>query len=153
MISVAYVIGMSLAAVALAVCALVVWLGVRMRRNDGDWELAWLPTGGGVLVGLVVIGLTLGFSWPPFDLEYHRYKPVDGTIEQIQARMLADGNGGTSQMFAVRLRGNPTMYRCDDSRCSLLDGGDRLWLRCIREWQYAAEDGWKCNYVRSEQAS
>lgn len=153
MISVSYVIGMSIAAVLLLVSALLIWLGVRMRRHNGDWEFAWLPIGGGGVLAVAVIALTLGFAWPVFDMEYHRYKPVAGTVDVVQARMLADGNGGMSQMFAVRLREDGTTYRCDDSRCSLLKSGDRLWLRCIREWQYAAQHGWACNYVRSETAS
>ncbi len=153
MISVAYVIGMTVAVLLLAGCALLVWFGKRVRRSDGDWEMAWLPFGGGILLAVIVVAATIGLSWPTFDMEYHRYKPVGGTIDQIQPRMLADGDGGTSQMFAVRFRGVGTMFRCDDSRCSLLKPGDQLWLRCIREWQYAAEHGWKCNYIRSEQAS
>ncbi len=153
MISVAYVIGMIVAVLLLAACVLTVRYGLRMRRKDGDWEMAWLPVYGAGFVGVLILVATIGLTWPPFDMEYHRYKPVSGTIDQIQPRMLADGSGGTSQMFAVRFAEDGTTYRCDDSRCSLLYTGDRLWLRCIREWQYAAEHGWKCNYVRSEQAA
>lgn len=141
MISIGYVAGMSVMVVLILGClAVIVFAEVEFK-----------------LIAAFVLAVVLGIGglalWPPFDMEYHRYKPVDGTIDQIQARMVGDGDGGTTQMFAVRFRGVGTMYRCDDSRCSLLKSGDRLWLRCIREWQYAAESGWKCNYVRSEQAS
>lgn len=155
MISISYVIGMAAFVLLVAATTAGVAWGVRTIRRGGEDDrfIGGMAAGlsGLCLVGVLVFGI--GGLWPMFDMQYHSYRSVSGAVDQIQARMLGDGSGGTTQMFAVRFRGDATMYRCDDSRCSLLKAGDRLWLRCIREWQYAAEDGWKCNYVRSEQAA
>jgi hypothetical protein len=49
-------------------------------------------------------------------------------------------------MYAVRMTGSDQIYRCDDSRCSLLKPGDELSLWCIREWQQASTPGYDCNF-------
>lgn len=104
--------------------------------------------------GVLVILLTAGISaagFYPYDMQYHRYKHVEGTVDVAEARMLADGDG-TSQTFAVRFKESGETYRCDDTRCSLLKPGDHLSLWCIRQWEYASTSGWACRFDKTRPA-
>jgi hypothetical protein len=131
-------------------------VGIRMfqiRERSGysnDWDLpakSWFF--GGLSVLITTVGIT-GIAMYPYSTEYHRWVPVSGSVSQVDSRLLADGNGGATQRYVVRVNGGRKEYACDDTRCSLLQVNDLLELSCIREWQYSGTDGWACNYVRSE---
>jgi hypothetical protein len=146
MISVWYIVGW----VVIAVCLLIGVGFTIFGLSDGDGTVVWL-------LGVPTIVLTLAIGgwgmWPPFDMEYHRYKHVAGTVDSIDPRMLSDGQGGTSQLYPIRLREDGQTYRCDDSRCALVKPGDRIELWCIRQWQYASTHGWVCNFDKTVPAA
>lgn len=145
MISIGFVVGCICAGIFLIAGGAATGAGLYMRRHDDDWLIAFIP---GVLCVLVTAGLT-AWGMFPYDMQYHRYKHVAGTVDNVQTRLLADGDSGTTQNFAVRLREAGDIYRCDDTRCSLLKPGDHLELWCIREWQYAATSGWVCKFDKT----
>lgn len=125
----------------------------RTRKSTGfsfkEYNLpakSWFFSGLALLV--VTVGITASTMYP-YEAQYHQWKPVNGTVGDVQARLLADGNGGATQRFVVRLDGGEQEYACDDTRCALLKVGDFLELSCVREWQYAGTDGWACNYFSS----
>lgn len=166
MISIGYVIGMCVAVLLLAAGAVTFVIACRKQaaarqrivadRQAGhrpDFEDTdarfWLRVLAGVAVAaiLATVGVTLGATWPTFDMQYHRYREVSGTILSVSSR-LRDTGDGTTQSYAVRFVEHPGTYRCDDTRCAALDSdrGNRLTLWCIREWQYAGTPGWACQY-------
>jgi hypothetical protein len=156
-ISLDFVIGLTFAGVFTAASVAAIALGVRLRRaTDDEYGDRRFFGAVAIVAGSVVLAVTLSLSvagfWP-YDMEYHRYRHVAGVVDQTEARMLADGGGGTTQQYAVRLREDASIYRCDDSRCSLLKPGDRLSLWCIREWVYASTPGWGCQFDHSEAAA
>lgn len=89
------------------------------------------------------IGFAVGLY--PYDMEYHSYRHVQGTVAATQPRLLRNGDS-TSQYYALRLREDGKTYRCDDTRCSLIKQGDQVALWCIREYEYASTSGWGCRF-------
>lgn len=150
MISLDFVVGCTVAAVFVLVGVGAIVLG-RRHANRAD---AYDPFDGhmvfwGGVACLVLTVVITAVALFPYDMQYHSYRHVEGSVDAVQARMIGDGDGGTTQMFAVRFSGDGTAYRCDDSRCSLLKPGNHLSLWCIREWQYASTSGWVCRFHRS----
>lgn len=155
MISISFVVGCIVAGVFTLVGLGLMVAGRAIRKHDltDDSDL-FAPLN--FVLGLVILLFTVGITaWGmyPYDMQYHRFTHVEGTVEAVEARMLADGNGGTSQNFAVRFKESGDTYRCDDSRCSLLKEGDWLSLWCIREWQYASTSGWGCRFDQSRKGA
>lgn len=149
-ISIDFVVGISIATFFVIVAGVLIYFGRRVIKDKHDRELlepsdGKIFVGGGLLVLLVTIGIFIVATWPLFDMEYHSYKLVNGQVAESQSRLLAEGKG-TTQNFAVMLAGTNDIYRCDDTRCSLLKPGDHIWMWCIREWQQAATPGYVCNY-------
>lgn len=144
MISIGYVVGTVIALLALvAIVVVAAWLGAGL--NSGERRPIHI---GAVLAVVLTIGLWVWGTWPSLNMDYHTFRSVSGTVVANEARMLADGNGGTTQNFAVRLDDGQT-YRCDDTRCSLVKPGDHLELSCMKEWQYAATPGDVCRFVNT----
>lgn len=99
------------------------------------------------IVGLfIVLGLTLALAFP-FDMAYHSYRPVHGTVEAIGKRLLG-GKDNLSEKYAIRFKGSPQIYGCEDTRCSVAKPGDTLKLNCIRSWQWASVHGYDCRYAQ-----
>jgi hypothetical protein len=152
-ISIDFIVGVSIAAailVASVICALVGLRWRRMPERDSydDRPLLGLSMAiAGASVAVIAVGL-LAWGLYPYQWEYHSYRHVEGTIAEVGVRMLG-GDGGTTQSYAVRLQGDGGEYRCDDTRCSLVKPGDTIALWCIREWHYASTPGWVCNFDRT----
>lgn len=146
--SISFVVGTFILALLVGVCVAGMVVPVLERHR---WDLMWyggvpwttIPIAATVLL-LVVCSVGLWALWP-LDMEYHQWRRVSGPVAAVQARMMGDGSGGTTQQYAVRYV-DGRQRRCDDTRCSLLRPGDDLTLWCIREWQWAAEDGYACRY-------
>lgn len=153
MISISFVVGLIVVGLFVLLSVVSILGGRAILRHDLTFDSDFLgPLW--IWVGSAFLTLTLGISaWGfyPYDMQYHRYKHVEGTVDVAEARMLADGDGGTTQNFAVRFKETGETYRCDDTRCSLLKPGDYLSLWCIREWQYASTSGWNCRFDKTRQ--
>ncbi len=121
-------------------------VGARLKPDHEDQvPLRWLRKVLALLAVVVVAGFAIGL-WP-YKWEYHSYQQVAGNVADISARFRVDGQA-TSQSFAIRFQGRSQIYRCDDTRCALIKPGDRLVLRCIREYQWASVSGYGCVFVR-----
>jgi hypothetical protein len=129
-----------LAMVALTAFAftLVYW-----RRNRGDsysdWGLGAFLSG---LASVAFVGLTVG-SLFPFDMSYHKYYRVTGTVEQINHRLIADGKS-MSDRYVFVIGSKP--YAVDDTRATLAKVGDAVTLWCSKEYQYQGDSGWACEW-------
>ncbi len=153
-VSIDYVVGCSFTVLGILIFAVLTVVANRWRRRADDWDRGFSIAAsiGAPVALLLVVGLFIGTAWPPFNMDYHSYRQVHGTVADVQARFLGDGNS-TSQMYAVRLADSGQIYRCDDTRCSLLKPGDQVWLWCIREWVQASTPGYDCNFDRTEAKS
>lgn len=150
-----FVLGLVFAGLALAACYVVFrWVsglptdGAKWTdgdRKDRKFLIRFVRVAMPVLAAVVVLIAAVAF-WP-YRWEYHSYKTVSGTVEAIDARQISDGNG-MSQVYVARIGGEP--YRCDDTRCAAVHEGDALTLRCIKEWEYAGTDGYRCSFVAHE---
>jgi hypothetical protein len=151
--SLGFIIGSIIAGLLIVIGIVGLFVGSALRRRgDRDYGEGAMVLGFSIALLVITCGATAFIDYP-YDMQYHRYVHVEGTIDVIEARMLADGDGGTSQNYAVRFKESGDTYRCDDSRCTPLKSGDWLSLWCIREWQYASTPGWVCNFDRSKQAT
>lgn len=102
----------------------------------------------GWIVFVTVLGIAL-WQFFPYTPDYHRYKPVSGTVAEISSRILGNGDS-VDQKFVVVFQGNPQEYGCLDTRCALVKIGDRLSLKCLKKWEYAGTPGYDCNFVRND---
>lgn len=146
-ISTAYIIGMSIGGVLTFLCLVFTAIMIYkwIRRGDDDYLFFVIF---GLISFLLTIGITVAITWPPFDMKYHTYVSKGGTITAIAGRQLSDGKA-SSVNYAVQFGSNET-YRCDDTRCALLVKGDKLYLNCIRDWEFNGVDGWVCKFVNME---
>ncbi len=103
----------------------------------------------GIGMGTVIIGTIVSLvvycilMWP-FKTEYHIWQETNGSITQIERRMISVGNGGMQEVFPLKLTGHKDVYRVDDSRAATFKIGDEVKLLCKREYDFAGYDGWTC---------
>lgn len=141
-VSIAFVAGLSVASLVALLSLICIPIGIWWRREDPHYGMGGMLIVGAAIALAATVGLSL-WAFYPYDMQYHQYRKVTGTVQNIQARMLAE-NKGTTQQYALKL--DKGTYRCDDSRCSLLKPGDPVALWCIRDWQYSSESGWRCRW-------
>lgn len=142
-----FIIGMAIGVPVLLFCGIAFALGFwawrdAKARNDhlSDAGMFTVVFGGVFLGGLLVmLGLTF-----PWEKQYHAYGVKDGTIQSIETRLIKSGDS-MEEVFVVQFEdGQP--YKCEDTRCALLEPGDYLALACIRVWEYHGTDGWDCKF-------
>lgn len=115
--------------------------GVLIGLVTREGELAvW----SGVILIIVVLVL-VGISFP-FEKKYHAWMPVDGTVLQVDKRLLSDGEG-MSEKIVVIYEGSTLQYGCEDTRCASVRPGDYLALKCITDWDFQGADGRDCRFV------
>lgn len=138
-----YIIGTAVAILLGLVCISILLASLLFGLDD-DGPF-WPGVAGGIAGLLIVATVWVIATFPPFETKYHSYRTVSGVVEAIQPRLLADGNGGTTQNYPVTIGGQD--YRCDDSRCALVHVGDTLTLQCIGEFELHGASGYDCNFV------
>lgn len=146
--SLGVLIGGPVAAVFLLASVAALLLSVRAYHRDQAMD--WLDGPGlGLGLGIAGIVLVLGISaiaYYPYSHDYHYWSTKTGVVAEVNKRVISH-DSGIEQRFVVRFTGSTQEYACDDTRCSLVQKGDRLELSCKRAWQYAGRDGWDCNYI------
>ena len=135
---------LALLAVALLAGAALLWRwhGTTMRGGDGDWGMSLAFTIGMVVCAIPALFGAFYVLWP-FDWDYLSWHRVDGKVEQVASRQVSDGKA-MSQRFVLVIDGRP--YGVDDTRAALVKAGESVTLACKKEYQYAAESGWACNW-------
>lgn len=134
--------------VILLIICLVITVGafVWWRRN---WDSYGSDDALGFSIGAAIVAVLLiaGTAWGmwPYKTEYHKWIETSGTVEQIESRIMATDSGPTERYVVTLDNGN--IRSCDDSRCTQIEEGDELTLMCKRDWQWAGEHGYSCNYV------
>lgn len=117
----------------LIACAIMVF-AVGFLGDDGGLAV------GGAVGAIVLAVLTLLLTFP-HEKEYHAYVPTTGVVERVDSRMLEQ-----TEKYVVIFQGSAQEYGCEDTRCALIQPGDYLELRCIREWDYNGADGYDCKW-------
>lgn len=105
------------------------------------------PIVGGIVCALISAAAFV-FVLFPFQGDYLSYSNKTGTVEATGKRLIQSGSGSSAtlnQRFAVTFTDGGT-YGCDDTRCSLLQPGDRVTLSCEKEWQWHGTPGWVCSF-------
>lgn len=139
-ISLGFVIGL----IVFGIWSLFTLIATMYGFASGEVGIGW----GGL--GLFLLGLVFGaIGFWPYDMRYHRYEHVSGTIEAIEKRILPSGAGDSiEEKYAVKFKGQDTLYGCLDTRCSVKKVGDQLDLNCIRVWEWASNHGYDCKFLR-----
>jgi hypothetical protein len=147
--SLGFIIGIIVASVILLASVAGLFLAIRWRRHADSYDDTGAATASIVTCAIAIVATVVisAIAFYPYDMQYHQWRPVSGTVQVVDVRIQSDG-AASSQNYAVRLTDGQT-YRCDDTRCSLLKPGDTVSLKCIREWQYASTSGWGCRFVSS----
>jgi heme/copper-type cytochrome/quinol oxidase subunit 4 len=116
------------------------------KRERGGADSGFL-IGVSICAAIAAFCLVVGTMWGmyPFKTEYHKWIITKGTVENVDSRFLADGQGGTTERFVVTFD-DGRLRSCDDSRCSQVKPGGTLVLACKRAWQYSGTDGYDCNF-------
>jgi hypothetical protein len=141
--SLGVLIGGPVALVFILLSLVAVAAGVVLWRREADALLFVL--GAGSLV--VTLGIT-GWAFYPYSSDYHKWTELTGEVVKVNDRFLQAGKG-VEQKYVVDF-GDGEEYGCRDTRCSLIEPGERLTLSCKKAWQYTGRDGWDCNYVGRE---
>jgi hypothetical protein len=122
-------IGLPITVFVLAVCAVLIVGGIIYERRNGFGDGYFLAGAGAValVATLVLAGL---FFWP-WQSEYHRWRHVDGDVEQISSRFLGNDKS-TTQRFVVRRGGRRwTLRRRGGGNGPTRNAGWRHWRsRC-----------------------
>lgn len=130
-----------LLALTFAVAAFYIF---RTLRQEYETFERWAFSGITGISAVAIAGVTFG-SMYPYDTEYHQWHRVAGTVDRVESRQVAAGDG-MSERFVVLIEGHP--FAVDDTRAALLEPGDDVVLRCKREWEYLADSGWGCRWSR-----
>lgn len=111
----------------------------------GDEEKGMIFVGAASVWGLVFFS-GLGLLWP-LQAPYHKWIPQSGVVAEVNSRLVPTEKS-VEQKIVVRFEGVDHEFGCTDTRCALAKKGDHLDLSCIREWEWAATDGYNCKFVK-----
>lgn len=140
-------IGLPLGIAVAVACVVMAALCFRAYRPGYDKEPL---VGGWILAALAVValGVTGAALWP-WKHDYHYWTEVNGTVEKVSNRLVSGGEGIVNQRFVVTINGQP--YGVDDTRAALIKPGDRVSLRCKREYVWGSDShGFACNWNGGE---
>jgi hypothetical protein len=130
-------------------CLVLIAIGKHLEKSsdwDGETDYIILLKWGGRTALLIGI-LFAAWTFFPYNMDYHSYKPVEGNVSNVANRLITAGDkGGTNQKFVVTFQGSNQPYGCEDTRCALIKKGEPLKLNCIKVWQYASVPGYDCRY-------
>lgn len=136
----------TLVGVPLLAIVLVIGIGIGVMLLKSSYS-GDHGAGLGFLLGTPVAVLLCAviFLWP-FSKEYHYWTPVTGTVEQVDKRLVADGEG-MSEKIVVRFKDDPQQYGIEDTRAALLKPGDEATLLCKKAHQWGPSvDGYDCRW-------
>lgn len=100
---------------------------------------------GGIPIALVIAGVILF----PFNSAYLQYRSVDGTVATVDSRLVQTGSGDSrsiNERYVVVFEGSDQQFGIDDTRAAAIEPGENITIACIKEWQYAATDGYVCRW-------
>lgn len=138
--SLGVLIGLPITGIFVIICLALIVGGILLWYDDGDSILFWI--GIGCLV--VVLGV-FTFTFWPFKAEYHKWTATEGTVTNMNKRLIPAGEHGMQERIVVVINGR--QYGCDDTRCALIEKGDQVGLRCKKEFEWGSTNGYACKFV------
>jgi len=110
--------------------------------DDAGW---WMGAGFAAVIGLPMLILPLvGFMLVGFNGDYLAYHAVNGKVDAVASRMIADGKA-MSTRYVFQIDGQE--YGVDDTRAALVKPGDKVNLNCTKEFVWGStNNGWACNW-------
>lgn len=153
MISIGYIVGTGVMLLLVAAAVVGARACYRYRAQEvkrgGSFneatEAGWFARGC-LAAGCIPVLVWLFAAWPVWDMAYHRYDTVTGTVATVDKRLVSEGEG-MSEKYVVQLAGDSQQYGCLDTRCALIQPGEPVELSCIRVWAWYGSDGYDCEYV------
>lgn len=132
----------------IAVVAFILWRHDRAENHhDSGFALGTCIVS--TFVALL-IGLALWWGMYPWKAEYHKWRAVSGTVEQINHRLTATGEKTMEDKYVVKFWGNTQQYGVLDTRMATVEEGDALIVTCVRRWQWSGTHGYDCNFVDTQ---
>lgn len=130
-------IGIPVVAFFALICLITTLIGV---FGDDAGEFFW----SGLVGWVILVGVTVVAYWP-FDMEFHRFYKVEGTVTDIGKRQIAQDGGGMSERYVFNFNGQ--LFGVDDTRAAVVKPGDRVTIKCKRDYVWNSESGWVCRWV------
>ena len=138
--SLGVLIGLPLVGLVLLICLIVFAAGLFASYSED----AWFLSGGSAVIALITLAI-VGLSYYPYKAEYHQWRPTTGVVTDMNKRLVSDGDNGMSEKIVVVINGQE--YGCNDTRCSLVEKGDTLTLKCKRSYEWSSVPGYDCHFV------
>lgn len=138
--------------VVIATITFLMWRHLRRVEDPDDTGFAlgaWLVS---TLVALL-IGLSLWWGMYPWKADYHEWRAVSGTVEQINHRLTSTGEKSMEDKYVVKFWGNTQQYGVLDTRMATVEEGDDLVITCVRRYQWSGTHGYDCNFVDTQRGS
>jgi hypothetical protein len=111
--------------------------------NRGKDFAAWIAA-------YFVEAAVIAFILFPFQPAYWHYDIYSGTVVSVSSRFVSNSSGnGSSQKYVVQLT-NGDALGCLDTRCALLQPGDKVELECEKQWEWNGQPGYDCNWGAGE---
>jgi hypothetical protein len=152
------IIGLVALVLGLMVCLAWAVIGTLNARDSGnayrDPVPAVIHIGGASIAALAILG---GWWWAmafTTSGDYHAWNIKQGTVERISKRLVSAGDKGMQERFVAIVDGQP--LGIDDTRASLLKTGDRVRLKCKKDYQWGVDrsaHGWACRWAMGDPAS
>lgn len=109
------------------------------RQWRGEYDgLGWSMVIWSCIATSVIAFVITAAGMFPYDQDFHRLRPISGTVESIDIKEW-------SSQYAITFKEGATV-RCDDTRCATIKVGDHINLVCTKEYVYGAVAGWGCKW-------
>lgn len=100
----------------------------------------------GALIVTAVIFTAGAVAYYPFSGDFHKYYTVSGTVAEKPASRILPSGESVSQRFVIRFKESGELFGVDDTRASTVKAGDKVTLRCKREFEFNSVPGWGCKW-------
>jgi hypothetical protein len=135
--------------IALGICLLLCLggLGIGVLNLSDGRGYGWGWIAGSIVSAIVVL---VAWWWGmAFTLsgDYHAWNVKEGTVERVAKRLVSAGDKGMAERYVVTINGRP--YGIDDTRAALVEPGDKVSLRCKKDYEWGVPreaHGWACRW-------
>lgn len=105
-------------------------------------------------IGVGFCGVVVAVLWwwgMAFTLsgDYHAWNDKTGVVVEKNKRIVPAGDKGIQERFVLRFA-DGQLYGVDDTRASLIKRGQRVRLKCKKDYQWGvprSSHGWACRYI------
>lgn len=149
--------------------------------NSGSYSPGhWVFVASMVIIGLILVGMVAGaildeddrgfwvggsafvvvfglapalVSYYPFSKDFHQYYSVSGTVASDPEKRIISSGDSISERVVIKFRESGDLFGVDDTRATTVKAGDKVDLRCKREFEWNSVPGWGCKWNTRQNAS